>query len=72
VPEISDLKDASEFFAYAIAELWMVVLQALVLAVMHRAGKLIGKATGSPAARAAISDVSEKLSKSKLGESFGQ
>jgi hypothetical protein len=71
VPEISDLNDAAEFFAYAIAELWMVLLEALVLAVMHRAGKLIGNVSTSPAARAALADVSDQLSKSKLGADFG-
>lgn len=72
VPEISDLNEAAEFFAYAIAELWMVILEALVLAVMHKAGTLIGKAVGSPATHAALGDVSERLSKSKLGEGFGK
>ena len=69
-PEIADQADASQFFAEAMADLWMVVLQCLIVAVLRQAGKVAGKVLSSEATQAALGEVSETLKRSKLGSGF--
>jgi hypothetical protein len=73
VEEARDLNDAAKLFAVAIAELWMAVLEGIIVWVLHRAGEIAaeqaGRLTASAAFRQAIGEMRNKTS--KLGPAFG-
>ena len=73
IPEHSDIVQASTLYAYAIAELWMALLTALVAEVMKRVGEYTAKRIASnEALRLGVNDVAKKISESKLGRQTGE
>jgi hypothetical protein len=69
VPEASDLSSAEKLFAFALAELWMALLQALIAEVLRRVGKNLGDKI---AKSEAINAVAKKIGESKLGSATGE
>lgn len=69
-----DLTSASRLFAFSIAELWMALLDALIVWVLHRAGEIAsdsaGKITANAAVKQAIGEMRGKTK--KLGPGFGE
>ena len=74
VDEARDLNDAAQLFAMAMAELWLVLLSAIIVWVMHRgfgqiASESLGKIAGSAAFKQAMGEMRGKAG--KLGSGFG-
>lgn len=72
--EVSDLADAAEFFAFAYAELWMVLLSAIVAYLMKKAMKAIPlhAPEGLKIDPIDVREVAERLKASKLPKGFGE
>ena len=72
VSEDQDINAAAKLFAVSIAELWWVLLQALIAYVMKRAfesgGQAVGKYMETPAFKGALADAVQRSS--KFGKNF--
>lgn len=72
VSEDQDINAAAKLFAVSIAELWWVLLQALIAYVMKRAfetgGQAVGKYMETPAFKGALADAVQRSS--KFGKTF--
>ncbi|HEX4231263.1 MAG TPA: hypothetical protein VHZ07_21510 [Bryobacteraceae bacterium] len=75
VSEQHDINDAAKLFAFAIVELWWVVLNALIIIVLKRAGeiaaKAVGRALGGTALERALGDIKANVA-SKFGTPFSE
>ncbi len=66
--EHADLVAASKLYAFALAELWLALLQALVAEVLKRVGEYTGKKiAANEALPRALNEVTQKIRASKLG-----